>query len=929
VSLICCFVLIVCLLYRTLVPVVIFSQIWMKLNYRKYCVSSMSFVVAVPHNIINFSLCRAKMPADWRHTLISLLGWSFDFFTVAISITDVISDVLVAVQFLQDGHSLWAWLVFGAFINSSIVYSMVLSIVMFDEYNGEFRVAGEHVIKEIYRRTPGLIRFLILLPVSQLAPTGMYVFQMFIMPYWRRKAGEVEDTAHHTNLDVTSGTGPALAAVHREEAEAVQGTFTVVGRLQQAVQRQVVTHGMLFAETIVESIPQSIIQLLAITFLGAPTTLQVVSMALSILSVVSKAYFLSLSACLRVFVFKFCVLSFDVLSMFYIFSTILSEDRSQDVALFGSDSLRVSYLAYVWFVKLVAMAGLTTFLVAVVVVSLIVAEKIRAGGPICDCDIRLKDVKHFIVAVLGVCLAVIPVVLVQESVKLSWSLVFLLRWEPKLSDVPVASMVYAFLERAAHDAAELRERQVHFMNFLEKHFPDVRTSYNHLADRVRMVGPFLYRHIDFLCDVEDDFVALHGNAYQASRRVCGPARGAMIYDHFRRAYSPLQNVFDAHHHPLGYLHHSYQLWSLSSSDRQVSQELQSIIIDRWPLYEASMTSSSSSSTLTHRDLTVATMSEALRDREVHQILAAYRAAKTIFMNTNIAQYEDCDEASVPPLGSHSPFCLTQSPSLLHRSYSKDANEQQYLLVRNDVSSSSMEPSAERGVMHRQQHEQPRDPWTKVLLREAQLTGEQMARIMRCDGFREKMQQWKFERIFHPKRLAYFFQSAPDREPPIEFVSVSHTSPLRSHNPFGYLFWCWFVINAVANCGFSIVFMFVSFATTPQNLLQKFCFWFSAGFLTVALLTLPGVSRYVRLLPSLTTLCHMLCRTPTPVAAAQDAVVSFYDVSIEAVLASTAPRDLLPTDLRGMVAALLGPQGVDKSELRRDECAAMKQSYRGV
>jgi hypothetical protein len=874
------------------------------------------------------------MPTDWRHTLITLLGWSFDLFTVAISITDVISDVLVAVQFLQDGHSLWAWLVFGAFINSSIVYSMVLSIVMFDEYNGEFRVAGEHVIKEIYRKTPGLIRFLILLPVSQLAPTGMYVFQMFIMPYWRRKAGDVEDTtAHHSNLHVTSGTGvggPALAAVHREEAEAVQGTFTVVGRLQQAVERQVVTHGMLFAETIVESIPQSIIQLLAITFLGAPTTLQVVSMALSILSVVSKAYFLSLSACLRVFVFKFCVLSFDVLSMFYIFSTILSEDRSQDVALFGSDSLRVSYLAYVWFVKLVAMAGLTTFLVAVVVVSLIVAEKIRAGGPICDCDVRLKDVKHFIVAVLGVCLAVIPVVLVQESVKLSWSLLFLLRWEPKLSDVPVASMVYAFIERATHDAAELRERQVHFMNFLEQHFPDVHTSYNHVADRVRMVGPFLYRHIDFLCDVEDDFIALHGNAYQASRGVSVSARGAMVYDHFRRAYSPLPNVFDAHHHPLGYLHHSFQLWSLSSCDRQVSQELQNIVIDRWPLYEASMTSSSSSSMLAHRGQLVATMSEVLRDREVHQILAAYRAAKTIFMGTNIgAPYEECNEASVPPLVSHSP-CLTGNPSLretLHSTNSKDANEQQCLLVRSDAS--SMEPSAERGVMHRQQHEQPRDPWTKVLLREAQLTAEQIATILRCDGYREKMQQWKFERIFHPKRLAYFFQSAPNREPPIEFVSVSHSSPLRSHNPFGYLFWVWFVINAVANCGFSIVFMFVSFATTPQNLLQKFCFWFSAGFLFVALLTLPGVLRYTRLLPSLTTLCHMLGRTSTPVAAAQDAVVSYYDVSTEAVLASTAPGDLLPTDLRGMVAALLGPQGVDKSELRRDECAAMKQNYRGV
>ncbi|CUG86448.1 transmembrane protein, putative, partial [Bodo saltans] len=211
--------------------------------------------------------------SNWSHKLITVFGWSFDFFTVAVSITDVISDLLVAVQFLRDGHTLWAWLVFGAFINSSIVYYIVLTSTVFHKHNEAFMIGCDHIIKERYREWPWLLRFLMVLPFSQLAPAGTYMFHTFIMPHWRKTAirrSGLSDLRGKTHKLLGGQT-----AVHREEADAVQGTFTVVGRLQDAVKRQVVTHGMLFAETIVESIPQSIIQLLAITFLGAPSTLQV------------------------------------------------------------------------------------------------------------------------------------------------------------------------------------------------------------------------------------------------------------------------------------------------------------------------------------------------------------------------------------------------------------------------------------------------------------------------------------------------------------------------------------------------------------------------------------------------------------------------------------------------------------------------------
>ncbi|CUI10899.1 transmembrane protein, putative [Bodo saltans] len=883
---------------------------------------------------------------DWRHKLITVFGWSFDFFTVAVSITDVISDLLVAVQFLRDGHTLWAWLVFGAFINSSFVYSIVLTNVMSGEHNPEFSVNGKHVINRRFRKLSGLVRFFMILPFSQLAPTGMYVFQTFVMPHWRRKADD-EATRLSSSLRVSGGraqgygTGMmsdadvpvALAAVHREEVDAVQGTFTVVGRLQDAVKRQVITHGMLFAETIVESIPQSIIQLLAITFLGTPSTLQVVSMALSILSVVSKAYFLSLSACLRVFVFKFSVLSFDVLSMFYIFSTILSKERSQDVGLFGSDSLRVSNLTYAWFVKLVAMAALTIFFIAVVLLSAVIIERLRTARNSCCCRFNARHMLRFCLCVIGVVLSVIPVMLVQESAKLSWLLIFLVRWEPKFTDVALGSLVYAFLERVSSgDGAteELRERQVHFMRHLEMKCPDTFPTYNNVADRIRVVGPFLYRHIDFLCEVEGEFLAKYRNAYEASQTLLPTGARKYHCDYIRRGYTPLSNIYAIDGHPLGYLNYSMELGSLDHSDRLVSDELQDVVAKRWAAYEASIVSfrrtKRNDLESIYRTQTIAVLAECLRDQEVHQILAEYRKAKMILstpwaaIETGHATEPDCsidieNQLSRPP--------LLRQHQQRHTNHLRDGLGDLLINRHHD------EPNAQVGVMHLSQYSEPINPWTKILREEVIVTPKQLSGIAQTNGFHEKLEQWKFERIFHPKRLEYFFEDSPERGPPLELISVNHAIQLRTHNVFGYLFWFWFVINAVANCGFSIAFVFVAFATTPQNLLQKFCFWFSIGFLILALCTLPGFIRYWHLLPCLSTLCTMLNRAVDPIVAAHDTVVSYYDVSTEAVLASTAPHELLPEDLRSVVAHLLGSNAVDKSELTRDECVGMKRKYRRI
>ena len=299
---------------------------------------------------------------------LSLLGWGFDLFTVAISVTDVVADLLVAVQFLEEGHSLWGWLVLGFFFNSTVVYALILTGTMMNRSNSEFQVEGTHILPGWMLSGPKAKRFLLVLPLAQLAPSGMYVLQTFVMPCLRARAAGRHgggNTPAAGSLPTPSassmtrnGVGDAFAAVDRGEAAEVADTFLMMGRLRAALEKQVVTHGMLLAETLVESVPQSIVQLLAMTFLGTPSVVQSVSLALSLLSVVTKAYFVSLSCDFKMFVFKFATVAFDVMSMFYIFATVLSSSRSSDVALFGG-SLRVSYLAYAWVVKLVVQVGFT------------------------------------------------------------------------------------------------------------------------------------------------------------------------------------------------------------------------------------------------------------------------------------------------------------------------------------------------------------------------------------------------------------------------------------------------------------------------------------------------------------------------------------------------------------------------------------------
>jgi len=409
-----------------------------------------------------------------QHRCITLLGWSFDVFCVLISVTDVIADILVAYQFFTDGHRLWGWLVLGCLINSNLVYSVLVVAAGIRGQAGPIRYLN---LPTWFRKLPFVLLLLIVFPFAQLAPSVGYIVTTAL---FRRVEGEPnsgDDVAANLPFDATNEVEREVQATARHNAASVS-------RLVMALQRQIYTHGLLFAETIVESIPQSVVQLMAITFLGTPTTTQVVSLALSVLSVISKGYSVSVSCDMWIVVSKFFMVSFDVCSMFYIFATILSEERLRERQLFGWTE--VSTLTYVWVIKVLVGAAVTLVVTAVGMIAILI------NGP--------PTLKESFIGLCSGVLAQFPALVVQEGSKFSYLIAALTRVEPQVGSFAKSNLALSFLRTEGGGSGS--DHKLHLLMEFMSAQQLSRKSDHYVLARSGMIavhGRDAYR---FLCEFE-------------------------------------------------------------------------------------------------------------------------------------------------------------------------------------------------------------------------------------------------------------------------------------------------------------------------------------------------------------------------------------------------------------------------------------------
>ena len=350
----------------------------------------------------------------------SVLGWTFEIVTVLISLSDIASDILVAAQFYSESEYVWFWLVVGTLIVSDIIYSIVLSMFLTNSRS------------KYFPRFPPLLMFFIVLPIGQLGPILYWALEQL------RPSQDVVPKPTEWSVSKKDAAVTHNRAL-QQEVEAIATSAKTMERVERTLFRHLRTHLMLYIETVAESIPQSVIQLLAITFLGRVTLIQALSMALSLYSIISKGYVLSHSFTVRMFILKFMAAAHDLFSLFYVFSSILSKDAPQEMSVPFFHSISVSTLSWIWIVKTYATIGIGTLLcicvgLAALVQSLVINKRKCSWEMIRECGLAIG------VYILGS----IPVLVAMEGAQLIWSVLLFVVTEPPISIFPSAATLYSF-----------------------------------------------------------------------------------------------------------------------------------------------------------------------------------------------------------------------------------------------------------------------------------------------------------------------------------------------------------------------------------------------------------------------------------------------------------------------------------------------------
>ena len=354
--------------------------------------------------------------------ILALLGWGFDYLCELLACADAATNVLVGVQLLRDGHTTWGWTVLGFTINASVVYTFMLVQTMRN-------ACRDGKLGDWLNRRSKATLFLLFLPFAHILMIAYWFLTTFVHP-------ESSDDVLPVDLSQVATTRAA-----KEEAAAVERSAMLMGRIAQGLKRQESTYILLFTEALAEALPQAVVQLLALSLIGSATTLQIVSLCVSVMALLTKSTYLCLSCDLRVFAFKLLVIAHDTFSLLYVVTTLLSrEDPHRTEEFVGGSGIYVSPLGFAWLAKEASVAVLAVVYALGLVAILLGAHFLRVPGMDIDCD----DFKYALLVSACVLFCFLPGLALLEAFKLS--LIVLLVWmmEPRSRAATHAAVLFAF-----------------------------------------------------------------------------------------------------------------------------------------------------------------------------------------------------------------------------------------------------------------------------------------------------------------------------------------------------------------------------------------------------------------------------------------------------------------------------------------------------
>jgi hypothetical protein len=286
-----------------------------------------------------------RSPPTQKCSPLAAFGHAFGLLTMAINLADIATDYTVAVQFYQEGETTWFGLVTAGLIVAHICYAL----------HGGLVLAQVQPYNDCIGELPVVLRVLMFALLGPLLPTVDFVIQTMRECRGVPENDYVSEYNNTRNANVATLNRSSGAQFVASSQSSAAIAMTVSADLDQTMQQHFQKFGLFYTETAVESAPQAVIQLLAISFLGRATEAQLLSLCCSLFSITSKAFVLSRSFDYRVFAFSFLVLVHDVFSAFYLFSTVVAEETTKETDFFG---LEVSYLGCIWLWKMAIIAGI-------------------------------------------------------------------------------------------------------------------------------------------------------------------------------------------------------------------------------------------------------------------------------------------------------------------------------------------------------------------------------------------------------------------------------------------------------------------------------------------------------------------------------------------------------------------------------------------
>lgn len=274
-----------------------------------------------------------------KQTIWSLLFILFEAVTVAVSLIDIISDVAVCFDFYSRGATRWFVFSLISLLSANAVYALAGLETAPKFVNA---IHNKHIMcpKWIRTRLPEVdtygrkfmkrplsiegVLFAVLFPFAQAIPLMHYIAESCLPQPGKTKRGTTaffEENA--VDASHCAGTLQVWNIVQKDYCASTSLERRLAGGLHQHLQ----THVLMYLETVVESIPQTVIQLLAISTMSATeevSTIQIVSLSLSIFSIATKGYVISRGFHLRLTAFRSLLIMFDVFAYFYTCSTLLS-----------------------------------------------------------------------------------------------------------------------------------------------------------------------------------------------------------------------------------------------------------------------------------------------------------------------------------------------------------------------------------------------------------------------------------------------------------------------------------------------------------------------------------------------------------------------------------------------------------------------------